>query len=78
MDCNVREIKADIDRATLLWYRQDRDDWEMLEAVGLFRKHGLWNYQDQEPHWHDIKAEAIFIGECLHYEDIHDNKWDDE
>jgi hypothetical protein len=65
MKYDPAEAKRELDLATVLWYKQDQEDWELNKAIGIFKKYKVWHYDLQQPEWHDIKREAEFIGRCL-------------
>lgn len=55
MRITTQQIMYDLDRAYQLWTKEDREDWEWLESIGLFKKHGCWNEKFHEPDLHKMK-----------------------
>jgi len=45
----------DLDRAFILWSKDDRADWEWLESIRIFKTYGYWLDTTQEPDLHALK-----------------------
>jgi hypothetical protein len=71
---DLRRECIDLDRATVLWYKQTQEDWEYLEAIGLFKKYHVWHEPLQQPDWHAIKSEATFINRWIDANDTDDTE----
>ncbi len=65
MESEVDQVSLDLDSATVLWFKESQEGWELTKAEELFKQHEVWDYEQHEPDWHSIQRKAFVLGRVM-------------